>query len=102
MHLVDQVLDVVAVPGTSDGGTNETGCTIFQNHSKLLRLEGAPQDTNYKVKWKTSTCDIWSTTDLQDQLEDLEGGAEDILKYTKGNLKVVLINEGYKYDVAAT
>jgi hypothetical protein len=108
IRLADQVLDAVALPGTSDGGTDET--ELHRISESLQAIAGGrnskagypvgQQDNNYKAKRKTSICDIRSTADLQDRLEDLEGGAEDILKYTEGNLKAVLINEGYEYDVA--
>lgn len=108
MRLADQVLDAVALPGTSDGGTDET--ELHRISESLQAIAGGrnskvgypvgQQDNNYKSRRKTSICDIRSTADLQDRLEDLEGGAEDILKYTEGNLKAVLINEGYEYQVA--
>lgn len=108
VRLADQILDSVALPGTSDGGTDETELhriseslqAIAAGSSSNTGYPVGQRDTNYKSKKKTSICDIKSTSDLQDRLEDLEGGAEDILKYTEGNLKAVLINEGYDYEVA--
>jgi hypothetical protein len=109
VRLADQVLDAVALPGTSDGGTDETELhriseslqSIAAGRSSSAGYPVGQRDSNYKSKRKTSLCDIRSTVNLQDRLEDLEGGAEDILKYTEGNLKAVLINEGYDYEVAS-
>jgi hypothetical protein len=108
VRLADQVLDAVALPGTSDGGTDETELhhiseslqAIAAGRSSTAGYPVGQRDSNYKSKRKTSICDIKTTSDLQDRLEDLEGGSEDILKYTEGNLKAVLINEGYDYEVA--
>jgi hypothetical protein len=108
MHLADQILDLVALPGTPDGGTDATELhrilesllAIAAGNSSNTGYPVGQWDTNYKSKKETSICDIKSTHDLQDQLEDLEGGSEDILKYTEGNVKAVLINEGYNYEVA--
>jgi hypothetical protein len=104
----DQILDAVALPGTSDGGTDETELHRISESLQAIAsgrnsANGYPVgqwDSNYKSRQKTSICDIKGVSDLQERLEDLESGADDILKYTEGNLKAVLINEGYDYEGA--
>jgi hypothetical protein len=87
VRLADQVLDAVALPGTSDGGTDETELhhiseslqAIAAGRSSTAGYPVGQRDSNYKSKRKTSICDIKTTSDLQDRLEDLEGGSKDIL-----------------------
>jgi hypothetical protein len=108
VRLADQILDAVALPGTSDGGTDETELHRISESLQAIAsgrnsANGYPvgqRDSNYKSRKKTSICDIKGVSDLQERLEDLESGADDILKYTEGNLKAVLINEGYDYEGA--